>query len=135
MQREFNPVRWARPVEGAFAGIITGQVLRTIPLRTPRPTCSVLAGGSALGTVDRSTKCERACLIFGCPGGSIRRGEPMAGLTRLHQHVEHHLWVVDRGWLGDPYNVTETDVLGVIRWAQAKADGHPRVTRAGDPGL
>jgi hypothetical protein len=59
----------------------------------------------------------------------------MAGLTRLHQHVEHHLWVVDRVWLGDPYNVTETDVLGVIRWAQAKADGHPRVTRAGDPGL
>lgn len=49
VQRELDPVRWARPVEGAFAGIITGQVLRTLPLRTPRPTCGVLADGWAPG--------------------------------------------------------------------------------------
>jgi len=30
VQREFNPVRWARPVEGASAGIFTGQVLRAL---------------------------------------------------------------------------------------------------------
>ena len=30
MRRDFNPVRRARPVEGASAGIFTGQVLRTL---------------------------------------------------------------------------------------------------------
>jgi len=60
VQREFNPVRWARPVGGAAAGIITGQVLRTLPLRTPRPTCGVLAGGSANGTPSRADDSELA---------------------------------------------------------------------------
>lgn len=79
----------------------------------------------------------RALMLDLRTSGGFRSGvvSRWRGLARLHQHVEHHLWVVDRVWLGDPYNVTETDVLGVIRWAPDKADGHPRVTRAGDPGL
>ena len=49
--REVDPVCLALFVGGAFAGIFTGQVLRDIPLRAPRLTCGVLAGGSTIVTL------------------------------------------------------------------------------------
>jgi Ferric uptake regulator family len=93
VQREFDPARWARPVEGALAGIITGQVLRTLLLPTPRPTCGVLADGSASETHPSALACsDISChrKTLGAPRLPKRLGHPPGPARARWQRRARH---------------------------------------------
>jgi hypothetical protein len=112
--------------------VVINVVLRTLPLRTPRPTCGVLAGGSAIGTVGvdrmRRRRYGRACRAA---GSSV----PVAlGAVGVGVHGQQVQWVDRHGLPVDHVVLAGTSPAAVAAVTFAWGErGRPDIFGANGP--